>query len=61
MMWHPLDGNMIAADRHYGRGDDPQEGGKTACCEFGYWEYPEDDDSDDAPLLCSDCRGEAHA
>lgn len=43
MMQHPLDGNMIAADAHYGRGKAPEEGDTCAVCGDGVlaWRAPE--------------------
>lgn len=51
MSWHPLDGNMIAADAHYGQGKTPEDGDKCQHCEGGYLEYAEDDET----LACDDC------
>lgn len=55
-MNHPLDGNMIAADAHYGQGIDLQEGDVCPCCGEGWLEA--DLEADDAPLRCDTC-GEA--
>jgi hypothetical protein len=70
MTWHPLDGNMIAADRHHGRGAAPEEGDRAKCCESGVLEFRDVDGCychlispcsacTDNPLVCSECGEEA--
>lgn len=52
-MTHHLDGNMIAADRHHGRGGDKQIGDRCQC--GGFIEDMADEDSDDEQLACTEC------
>lgn len=44
MTWHPLDGNMIAADAHHGQGKWPEAGDKCQHCEEGHYDvsFPEE-------------------
>jgi rubrerythrin len=46
--WHPLDGNMIAADEHYAEAKDEVEEGE--CPECG-----EEMDNDDDGAFCPHC------
>jgi len=69
---HPLDGNMMAADAHYGRDTAPSEGDLCPCCGDGevVWKEPDDccchinppcKSHINAPLICLNCLEEFEA